>query len=367
MKRRGQVLEEISPTRINANRISENKKKNMKKIPIAFVGLRFGKVMLDGLTRDPDWPFRLTAVCDTDDEKREACAAAYGVPGYSELEPILADPHIPALALITPPHGRSALIRTCLEAGKHVMTTKPFELDPTAAESVLELAEAKGVALHLNSPMPRTQPWVAQVHAWRDDHRLGRPSLAIWQRHVSRNEDADGGWYDDPERCPLAPMFRLGVYAMNDLLEVLDDDPVAVTVMGSRVRTGRPTPDVAGMQIRFASGCIASLCVTFCSEVGWAERSMSIHYERGSVYRDLMPDADFPAGWKLKLVRGGMDTPVTTDETVAPQSGYDWEFFAEWVRGGRPKGDLTRDRLLQCVRLAAAMKRAEASGREERL
>ena len=338
----------------------------MEKHPIAFVGLRFGKVMLDGLTRNPDWPFRLAAVCDTDEEKREACAAAYGVPGHSGLEPILSDPDIPAVALITPPNGRAKLIRQCLEAGKHVMTTKPFEMDPAAAESVLGLAKEKGLAVQLNSPAPRTQPWVAQVREWRDWHRLGRPSLVTWQTQMPYHEEADGSWYDDAELCPLAPMLRLGVYAIDDMLEVLDDDdPRAVTAMGSRIRTGRPTSDVGCMQVRFASGCLASLSVTLCTEACRSAQTMSVHYERGAVYRHLPPDLGGVSGWRLKLVSGGLETPVTIEDKVAPKIGYDWEHFAAWVRGECPSNDLTPERLLRSVRILEAMKRAESSRREE--
>jgi hypothetical protein len=50
---------------------------------------------------------------------------------------LIADPNIPVIGLYTGPVGRAALIHRIIEAGKDVMTTKPFELDSEAALAVM--------------------------------------------------------------------------------------------------------------------------------------------------------------------------------------------------------------------------------------
>jgi predicted dehydrogenase len=138
------------------------------------------------------------------------------------------------------------LIRKAIRAGKHVMTTKPFELDPQAAANVLAEAKSLGMVVHLNSP-PATRPGdIQQIFNWQREHDLGRPVSAQCQTWVSYREKPDGSWYDDPKRCPVAPIFRLGIYAINDLM-FLFKNPRQVSVMHSRLFTQRPTPDHALM------------------------------------------------------------------------------------------------------------------------
>lgn len=61
----------------------------------------------------------------------------------------------------------------------------------------------------------------------------------IW---ASYREQADGTWYDDPQKCPVAPVFLLGIYLINDLIQLFG--PVRdVQVLQSRLSTGRPTAD----------------------------------------------------------------------------------------------------------------------------
>ena len=338
----------------------------MQPIPLAVVGLRFGQHVIDGDLIRGLTPFRLAAVCDTDAARREHCAAKYAVPAHADLAAILDDPAIPAVCLITPPAGRAELVRRCLRAGKHVMTTKPFEVDPEAALAVLAEARQAGLAVHLNSPGPMRPAWIGLVHGWVDRHQLGRPSLIEWHTHAPYREHADGGWYDDPKRCPVAPIFRLGIYALNDIHWLIDDEPETVMVLASRFRTGRPTPDVAQLTVRYRSGCLASLACTFACESANYPDTLAVHYERGAVYRDLPPNLGSHEGHLLKVVAGGKETPITIQERViAGGHHYDWERFAAWVRNGPQADDLTAERLARSLRVIRAMGRAEASGRCE--
>src|SRR5690606_1581322 len=95
------------------------------------------------------------------------------------------------------------------------MTTKPFEVDPDAAADVLAEAQRLGRFVHLNSPTPVMPVDLQQVLDWRDRFDLGRPVGCRLETYASYHEQADGSWLDDPERCPAAPIFRLGIYLIN--------------------------------------------------------------------------------------------------------------------------------------------------------
>lgn len=105
-------------------------------VAIGVVGLNFGRWILEELQRQPgsDY-FRIGAVCDP--EKARSFADKLKIKAYTDLDVLLADPDIPVIGLYTGPEGRVDLLRKIIRAGKDVMTTKPFELGPAAALSVL--------------------------------------------------------------------------------------------------------------------------------------------------------------------------------------------------------------------------------------
>jgi len=132
----------------------------MSKIKIGIVGLNFGKHIIKEIVEGPgrEW-LELAAVCDIEQAKAREHAQKHGVKAYFDLDALLADCGIPAIGLFTGPVGRADLIRRIVRAGKDVMTTKPFELDPAAGLAVLKEARGMGRVVHMNSPgrcCPRT-------------------------------------------------------------------------------------------------------------------------------------------------------------------------------------------------------------------
>ena len=100
---------------------------------IGIVGLNFGRhileqLKLDAVRRD----FELAAVCDLDAAKAADYAGRYSVKAYSSLHDLLADPSIPAIGLFTGPVGRAQIIRKIMQAGKDIITTKPFSVSNKA-------------------------------------------------------------------------------------------------------------------------------------------------------------------------------------------------------------------------------------------
>ncbi len=128
----------------------------MDKLNIGMVGLNFGIQMIERhILSGPGEPyFDLAAVCRRDKTKCDEAAAKFGVKAYYTIDDLLADDEIPVIVDMTGPIGRAERIRSMIEAGKHVMTTKPFELGSQAAAAVLSRARELGRIVHLNSPVP---------------------------------------------------------------------------------------------------------------------------------------------------------------------------------------------------------------------
>ncbi|MDZ4701943.1 MAG: Gfo/Idh/MocA family oxidoreductase [Rhodothermales bacterium] len=263
---------------------------------LGIVGLNFGANVIETqLLGGPAEPwFELRAVCDADAARARAAGERYGVPAYSSLGDLLADDTIRAVGLFTGPAGRAGLLGQIIRAGRDVMTTKPFERDPEAAAAVLREAVALGRTIHLNSPGPFLEPDLRRIKQLEATHDLGRPVALRWETWCNYREQADGSWYDDPERCPAAPLFRLGIYAINEFVQLMAGraEPESVQVVTSRLFTGRPTADNAMLILRFTDGTLGSIFASFCIDDGAAyPDTLTVGYERGTIVRKDLPFA----------------------------------------------------------------------------
>lgn len=335
-------------------------------INIGIVGLNFGRHVVNQLLQGPASElFKVAVVCDQDKTRADAIAALTGARACYDLDELLADETIPAIGLYTGPTGRAALLRRCLRAGKDVMTTKPFENDPAAALAVLREAEQLGRVLHLNSPAPLLPGDLSQIETWRRDFKLGRPIACRADVWCSYHEQEDGSWYDDPALCPVAPVFRLGIYLINDLVRLVGPAK-RVQVLHSRIMGGRPTPDNAQLGILFEDGTIANIFASFCVNDGDHYRnSLTLNFQNGTIYRNVGAQrGTLPEGQhsELALVMNGEEgRTIVAQAAVGGGSGnYQWDAFARAIRGEKLQNTVTAEQLVQGLLIIQAMSQADA-------
>jgi predicted dehydrogenase len=334
-------------------------------LPFAAVGLRFGRHALLWLkSRYQTRAVELALVCDRDAELARKIGDEFGVPWTTDLDAVLAAP-IPVVALFTPPAGRAALVSRCLHAGKDVMTTKPFETDPAATAAVLAEARQLGRIIASNSPQPGLAPDLRQFKDWQTAFGLGRPVALRADATGPYFEQADGSWYDDPKRCPAAPLFRIAIYLIHDAISLLG--PVEqVFVTTSRIRTGRPTPDQGVLTLRHRDGALSAITASLCVKDGQSWRNaLVINYENGTATRNLGGDPT-PDGANLRLTTaapGGAPHLAASARIHPVWSGeYDWESFATAIHERRPLDETFANTALEGVRVIEAMALSEQTG-----
>ncbi len=338
-------------------------------IPIqtALVGLNFGAGLADRqLFNGPGGEFvQIVAACDRDQAKAEAYAASHGgVPAYGDLAAVLNNPQIEAVMLMIPPAGRAAAVRECLAAGKHVLTTKPFDLDPEAALAVLREARERNLIVHLNSPGPLPACDLAQIRRWQQDFKLGKPVAGHWETYAEYHETADGSWFDSPDKCPAAPIFRIGIYGINELVAVFGEPEDAEIVTG-RIATGRPTPDNAQLMLRFAGGAIGSVYAALCIGDGRLyPSSLTLHFEHGTIYKTQVRNAgdrDFTGvSMRLDTLRDGRLHEEKVELPAADRSGaYQFENFYRAVRQGRQPDEVSPETVAAGIKAIALMVRKD--------
>lgn len=333
---------------------------------MGLVGLNFGKYILnDSIPNDGQGLIEVTRVCDLDEQKLAEIAEVYPH-GTTRLEDLLEDPEIDVIGLFTGPVGRAKLIDRCLEARKDVMTTKPFERDPDEALRVLNKAKERGRVVHLNSPNARPQADLQIMLDLIHDGTLGNPTLAIATVWVYYGATPPAGnWYDDRNLCPAAPIFRLGIYPLNNLSQIFGPAE-SVSCQSTRVETQRPTADNATMSIVYKSGAIATVTASFVvGGVDYYRNSLTLCGTKGVAYLEVGPR---PREEKPRptLVLSTEDR-LETFQLDSRSGNYDWEFFYDRVTGKAAEDVVQPEQIAESIRIIDAMCRSEQSGRVEKV
>ncbi|MGZ4330445.1 MAG: Gfo/Idh/MocA family protein [Acidimicrobiia bacterium] len=90
----------------------------------------------------------LAAVCDMDLSRASRLAGSYSaVAATDDIQQLLDDPVIEAIAIATPPATHLEVAMAAIEAGKHVMIEKPLASSYAEGRALVEAAEDRGVVL----------------------------------------------------------------------------------------------------------------------------------------------------------------------------------------------------------------------------
>jgi|HigsolmetaAR202D_1030399.scaffolds.fasta_scaffold00019_22 Predicted dehydrogenases and related proteins len=96
--------------------------------------------------------YNVVALCDRNLHKVEERRASYYPEAdiYTDYRELLKRDDIEVVDLLPMPKDRYPIIEAALNAGKHVLSQKPFVTDIDAGQRLVELADAKGVKLAVN-------------------------------------------------------------------------------------------------------------------------------------------------------------------------------------------------------------------------
>ena len=164
--------------------------------PVGFVvvGLGVGRIRSREITQTPGT--RLIGVCDRLEERAQRYGEEYGVPYTTDLRPWLENEEVEVVFVLTPT-GRHAEVATpALEAGKHVLTTKPMEASLAACDDMLRLAERTGLLLAVDFDMRHRVPTLALRTAVAEG-RFGRllgGDISLKTQRTMAYFRRDGGW-----------------------------------------------------------------------------------------------------------------------------------------------------------------------------
>jgi len=186
-------------------------------------------------------------LCDGDGAARDRAAAAFpDVRVTGDIEELLSDSELDAVAVATPVSTHAALAERVLAAGKHCFVEKPLAQNSTDAERLVEAAEAADRVLmvgHLLEYHPGLKMLgeIAASGELGDIHYLYGNRLNLGKLRAEENA-----------------LWSLGAHDVSVLLRLAGEEPYECSAVGeSYMREG--VEDVVFCFMRFPSGLAAHL------------------------------------------------------------------------------------------------------------
>jgi predicted dehydrogenase len=215
----------------------------------------------------------LVGIWGRDVAKAKAVGAEYDVPGYADLDALLAG--VDAVAVSVPPDVQVDLAIRAAKSGKQLLLEKPIALDVAAADRLVAAVQAAGVASVVFFTFrfqAATSTWLAQA---------ARTQLA----------GGVGSWLDSLAGTPFAAspwrqergaLWDVGPHALSVLLPALG--PVVAVQAGAGLR------DTVHLVLTHAGGATSTVTVSHTVAPMSSGIEFFVHGDAGRLV--LLPDTE---------------------------------------------------------------------------
>ena len=196
-------------------------------------------------------------------DKTDAFARQYGVGGYTDLDRMIAETGVEAVAVCTPHPLHAAFAVPCLERGIHVAVEKPLAASLQDCDAILAAA-ARGGAIGTTICQRRFYRPSMRVKEAIDAGKLGRPILGT----VNMLGWRDMAYYaSDPWRGTWAGegggvLINQAPHQIDLLLWYMGEVEELYGIWDTLNHPGLEVEDTAAAVIRFKSGAIGNIVVS---------------------------------------------------------------------------------------------------------
>ncbi|MBS7564910.1 Gfo/Idh/MocA family oxidoreductase [Mucilaginibacter sp. Bleaf8] len=156
---------------------------------LGILGLGEGRSTMSAALQSPKWELKM--VCDRNIDLCKQRAKEFDFHQYTtEYQDMLNNAEIDAIAIYTPDHLHAGHVKEALQAGKHVVCTKPFIDDLSKAQELIELSESTGKKVFIGQSSRFFEPMKRQ----RKDYEAGLIGELIT---IEAYYHADHRWFLD--------------------------------------------------------------------------------------------------------------------------------------------------------------------------
>ncbi|KAL7784096.1 NAD(P)-binding protein [Trichoderma ceciliae] len=266
---------------------------------------------------------RLHSIVQRSPKPEDSAPADYpSLKHYASSDDLIADPEVDAIIVTTPPDNHFHLTKKALEAGKHVLTEKPFVPTSAEAQELAEIAKQSGRLL-----------CVYQNRRWDADFLLAKHLIeeGVLGRVIEYNTHFDRYRADAPTNWKGqlgisrggSALFDLGTHLI-DQAYVLFGLPQSVRGRLLNQREGRPEfeiPDAVSAQLAYSNGLLVNVNISALSaEVN--QLRFWIRGTKGSFRKfHLDPQEDqLRAGGKPTDAGYGIESTVNSRLTIVDEA-----------------------------------------------
>lgn len=210
----------------------------------------------------------LVGIVEINEIRGRQCAAKYRTQYFADYRDLFS--RVNAVNIVVPTSLHYDLAKSFLDHNVHVLVEKPITVDIMQAKKLVSLAKKRNLVLQVGH-LERFNPAVALLKKlvknpiFVESHRLSYPSR--------RNTDVGVIW-------------DLMIHDLDILLNLVDSPVENVTAVGRSLYS--PHEDLASVQVRFGSGCVANLVASRIS--GERLRHLQVVEEDGDSVRTLSLD-----------------------------------------------------------------------------
>ena len=227
--------------------------------------------------------------CDVSASARERVAAAFPAARFTtDLDELLADAALDAIAVATPVSSHADVAVRVLEAGKHCLVEKPLTRSVLDAQRVMAAQRASGRTLMVGHLL-EYHPGVRKLKQLMRSGELGEEIYYLYASRLNQWEP----------RSRESVLWSLGAHEVSVILHLADEDPSQVTAHGESYRHAGGEDVVFGY-LAFPSGLVAHLHLSWLAPR--KERRFTIV---GSYRMATLDDTALRA--KLKIYDKGLD------------------------------------------------------------
>lgn len=231
--------------------------------PVKFVvvGLGMGKERCKQISETNG--VKLVGVCDINEAKAKEVGEQYGVKYSKDINVFLNDPEVEVMYIVTPTGTHCAIADQCLNAGKHVLLTKPMDANYQACDKTIALAKEKGLMLGVDFDLHFRGP-LSELKKAVDNDYFGEILTANMVLNVHRTQgyyDENGGWRGTWALDGGGALSNQGIHEINRLITVLGV-PDKVRTLTRKQTFDIEAEDLGISEWVYNSGCVARISAT---------------------------------------------------------------------------------------------------------
>ena len=219
-----------------------------------------------------------TAVAEIDHERLKVAAGDFpGIETYSSVAQMLRKSDVNLLAIITPHNTHAKLAIQCLEAGRHVVTEKPFAITTAECDAMIAAARKRGLVLSTY----HNRHWDGCIMQAVKTIKSGVIGDVFRIEAHMGGYGQPGNWWRTSKTISGGILYDWGVHLLEYSLQILDAELVEVTgfahkgFWAPKTAWKKDTNEDESFAIaRFANGAWISLCISSIDSSpkrGWLE------------------------------------------------------------------------------------------------